>query len=663
MPRTSYGNDKREQAWTLINHLLEARGSSKAQQVFVREVTITYGNWDMQSTEAQPYLVVKGTLSSLSNLANNALSREQIRESINEHLGNSYLSILEDHRTQKAGRGADTWKFRINLWAIDADTNRQAFLTLWEQKKSDFNHIQSLSQSKSFLSNHLETQDSDAQGSEEAFSVVELFNFLQPYEAVVDYLIASMDEYLKASASKELTEEQLKEKALEILLDISKASSVVLFSKRAIGEGWNITYGVGAGEENSAKNPLKQPVKLGVNDDREGYIKSFQSHVLPKLPEKKIFSKDSHGRIIKKGKCYYLIVPLKGNSNRPSFLCICNIKRDEVLLGEPFSDIVSTFISLDKSSLANIYDIETKILDGLKRAFDFVTTNLYQRRFALFKERLEKMTVNFQPILKLNPLVLEAWEALARDPASIKNKKASTMVAPVYLFKAAELWGVEFTTELDLYFLRKATDKYKELRTTAKLNRFHEILPLSVNVYPASLIRDAYLNEVKRITQSNIIPAERLILEISEKSNLPEMLYWSDEVMTWKLFRDRLKRFVREVPGIKFAIDDFGVGYASVARLVELNLEYVKIDRGVLEYAEDVRDKVITFVLETLIEGGNYSPHIIVEGVDKDYPISLNDLLKIGAQSIQGYIVDEPGSQIYERLNDEKFKSLQAQLA
>lgn len=484
------------------------------------------------------------------------------------------------------------------------------------------------------------TVRSDGKGE---VSISHLTNFLQPYEEFVERLIDTTESRFSSFPIQKLSVDDIKGRALDIVLEMSDSKSIFLFERKNKGE-WKDTASV-------------TPV------ESEPYLAVIKSAIIPALNEQKAFSKDSHGRIIKFNEKLYTIVPLKGDARNQSFVCICDVQEGDLLFGEPFGEIVSTFLSIDISSVSSASVIEVHILDGLKRAFNFVSPYFYKRRFDLFKARLEKMTVNYQPIVKLNPLVLEAWEALARDPDSMVGNDSSTMVAPVDLFQAAELWGVEFTTELDLYFLREATDRYRQLRDAAKLQRFHDTLPLSVNVYPSSILRRVYLNAVKEITSNNIIPAGKLILEISEKSSLPEPPYWSDEIMTWKSFKRRLKTFVREVPGIRFAIDDFGVGHASVSRLVGLNLEYVKIDREVLDYAEDVRDKVIKFVLDALIEAGNYSPHIIIEGVDKEYPISLNTLLEIGAQSIQGYIVDKPGSQIYDRLNEDQFKLLQEQLA
>ncbi len=43
------------------------------------------------------------------------LTIEEVREALNEHLGGKFLRIAVDQREQKAGRGAEQWKFQLKL--------------------------------------------------------------------------------------------------------------------------------------------------------------------------------------------------------------------------------------------------------------------------------------------------------------------------------------------------------------------------------------------------------------------------------------------------------------------------------------------------------------------------------------------------------------------
>jgi EAL domain-containing protein (putative c-di-GMP-specific phosphodiesterase class I) len=631
MPRTSYGDDKCEQAWNLINTLLQVRGTSQLNRCEVDECIICYKNWGDNTLNHPPCIIVEASLAALSRLSKRVLTIEQIRESLNEHLSDRFLGILQDQRTSKSGRGASKWKFSLKLWSSECDTNYQEFKSIWQEKKH--NRVQSLppqvqieTDQKPFFH---EGDDSDVIHS------INLHNFLEPYEKLIQDLIHLIRESLKSFDITTLSESGIKKILLNAIENVSEASAIISWRHHKSGTWIQ---------------------DICSNGDVSIYAEELESSILPKINLNKIFSKESHGVIVEYQEITYILIPLRKTYSvtDSTFIAICNPRKNSIFLNDPFGAIISTAYSIYNKQIADCEFIEAEIFDSLKESFKFVSINIYKRRFELFRKRLNKMTVHFQPIVKLEPLVLEAWEALARDP--------STMKAPTDLFRAAEMWGIEFKTELDLYFLNLATQEYNKARNKLQLQRYHEVLPLSVNVYPDSLMRDAYLKAVQNIVGNKIIPPGKLILEISEKSALPQTSYWNDEILTWESFRRRLREYARKGTGVRFAIDDFGVGHASVSRLIGLNLEYVKIDREVLNYAEEVRDRVVTFVHDALIEADHYTPHIIMEGVDQNYPISLRSLLEIGANSIQGYIVDRPVSEIYARLSDEQYNQLQQQL-
>ncbi|WP_088242184.1 EAL domain-containing protein [Calothrix rhizosoleniae] len=632
MPRTSYGDDKCEQAWNLINTLLQVRGTSQGNYHEVDECIIKYQEWGKDTQTGKPYIIVEASLAALSRLSKRVLTIEQIRESLNEHLSERFLGILQDRRTSKAGRGASKWQFSLQLWSIDGEINYREFKALWQEKKQ--------SRGNDVLPKVQPQVDQQLLAHEENYSdiihVANLHNFLEPYEQLIQDIVDLIKEYLKPFDVKTLSESGIKKILLNVIQSISRASNIIVWRHQKSG-AWIQDFHSHA--------------------DTLIYSEALENVILPNINEKKIFSKESHGIIVDYQEITYILVPLRKtySVSDSTFIAICDIRRDAIFLNDPFGAIISTIYSLDNQKIVDSDVVEAEILDSLKESFRFVSIHLYQRRFKLFHQRLKKMTVHFQPIVKLDPLVLEAWEALARDPLS-------TLAAPADLFRAAEMWGVEFKTELDLYFLKVATKEYNKARNKLQLKRYHEFLPLSVNVYPDSLMRSVYLETVQDIVKSKIIPPGKLILEISEKSALPQTSYWNDEKLTWESFRRRLREYARKGTGVRFAIDDFGVGHASVSRLIGLNLEYVKIDREVLNYTEEVRDRVVTFVHEALIEADHYTPHIIIEGVDQNYPISLRGLLDIGANSIQGYIVDKPVSEIYGRLSDDQYKQLQQQL-
>lgn len=346
----------------------------------------------------------------------------------------------------------------------------------------------------------------------------------------------------------------------------------------------------------------------------------------------------------------FIAVPLQ-KSPQAEVMVVCGLPIDSELLIDIYAVILKSFYNTSKKQPTNIDLIEAAIIDNLKSRFGFISASLYQRRLKLFRQRLKQMVVYFEPLLHLeiDDLFISGWEALARDP---KNN-----IAPSDLFTAAELWGYHFTVELDQHFLTIATESYQHARKLTQ-RRAGDVVPLSVNVYPESIMQPAYFETVKQIIIDKVISPRNLILEISEKSELPQYdkgIYLQNPLQTFKI---RLLEYVSQFK-IRFAIDDFGVGYASVSRLAGLNPSHVKIDRELLHHNSS--EIIIRFVHE-LVESNNLNPaKVIVEGIDEKTPFSLRSLRDIGVSYIQGHLVGKPQPEVY-RLTQEKYDELKKML-
>ena len=104
---------------------------------------------------------------------------------------------------------------------------------------------------------------------------------------------------------------------------------------------------------------------------------------------------------------------------------------------------------------------------------------------------------------------------------------------------------------------------------------------------------------------------------------------------------EELKNFIYEVKKYKckIAIDDFGSGYSNFAHILELNIDYLKIDGSLVKYiTSDDNSRVIT---KTIINfASNLGLKTIAEFVeDKD---ALDMLEKMGVDYIQGYYIGKP---------------------
>lgn len=316
--------------------------------------------------------------------------------------------------------------------------------------------------------------------------------------------------------------------------------------------------------------------------------------------------------------------------------------------------VLSTLYSLLKKPGKDRNRLACGVYDAVKSQYNYVSNAMYEKRFEIFTRSLSGIRVFFEPIAYFDKnyqgIDIWGWEALARTS---ENK------APADLFDTAELWGMRFQAELDLHILRTAIDTYK--KENAKLNRLRnsDTPPLSINVYPDTLMRKRYRDLLKNILKNEkLISGKKIILEVSEKTLLSHETDYDSLESKMEHFTRILKELKHELK-VNFAVDDFGVGHSSFSRVASVNPKYIKIDREILYYEPTLGKNIIKQLVDMRHEFGDQAFKIIVEGVelyekteDRKKPgLSLNDLInEMNVEYIQGYILSKATSNIYERL-------------
>lgn len=346
--------------------------------------------------------------------------------------------------------------------------------------------------------------------------------------------------------------------------------------------------------------------------------------------------------------------PTKEDTTSNNFSLVINLPYDnEFLIVKGLSSNYCTdafafickklFVSIRENNNNNVSSIEARLYDELKKIYGFVPAKMLERRFSLFKDELQNCTTQFQPVIYLDPkpefIKIISWEALARDTKGNLPKD---------LLEASELWGRKFRTELDAYFLNKAATNFYHACKEAGLS---DIPPLSINVYADSLMSDDYYNALQdTFNEKRIIPGSVISLEISEKMPLPME---NSSIESTKYFLDRLDKLVKDFH-IAFAIDDFGIGHASISRLERLQLNYVKIDREISFH--NFSEMTIRYVIDHVTKRLHGTGHIVLEGLDERVPLSVQAAYKSGIRYLQGYITGRPTFEVYHLNDDQKRK-------
>jgi diguanylate cyclase (GGDEF)-like protein len=152
-------------------------------------------------------------------------------------------------------------------------------------------------------------------------------------------------------------------------------------------------------------------------------------------------------------------------------------------------------------------------------------------------------------------------------------------------------------------------------------------LRLSVNITAADIVRPGFAEQFITLVAETAFDPARLTVEVTE-SGLIEDLGAAGNLLA------RLRQ-----GGLRVAIDDFGTGYSSLAYLKALPLDYLKIDKRLVEdISGSPRDQVV--VRSVIDMARSLGLEVIAEGVETDQQLSL--LAREGCNLYQGFLCSPP---------------------
>ena len=151
-------------------------------------------------------------------------------------------------------------------------------------------------------------------------------------------------------------------------------------------------------------------------------------------------------------------------------------------------------------------------------------------------------------------------------------------------------------------------------------------LRLSVNVSVSQLRAGNFERFLKTALAESAIDAKRLILEITETMVIEDL----------KQGRQVLRDLAQL--GVKLAIDDFGAGYSSMTYLQHLPIDYIKLDKSLIDGMLDPRSIHVVESVIRLAQG--LSLTTIAEGVETEAQQVL--IRRLGCDIVQGYLLSRP---------------------
>lgn len=150
---------------------------------------------------------------------------------------------------------------------------------------------------------------------------------------------------------------------------------------------------------------------------------------------------------------------------------------------------------------------------------------------------------------------------------------------------------------------------------------------LAINVSSRQFSSPTFVRDVMRDIVAMGVPADQVLFEVTEGT----------VIENFEATAHKMKQ-LRDI-GIRFSVDDFGVGYSSLSYLSRLPLDQLKIDRSfVTDVLEDPNDKIIA---ETIIGmGRNLNLQTMAEGVET--AAQLEFLRILGCDGFQGFLLSRP---------------------
>lgn len=218
----------------------------------------------------------------------------------------------------------------------------------------------------------------------------------------------------------------------------------------------------------------------------------------------------------------------------------------------------------------------------------------------------------FQPIFDIKNEKKLGYEVLLR-----------TDVYPNPEFAFQEAKKADRLNNLDTRSIKKALANYASLGDTK-----HDAL-LFVNAYPSTISDASFVSFLDNATKQNGLSKEQIVLEISEA----ELIEYPE------CFVSDLK--VLKQQGYKVALDDVGKGYANFDMLIELEPDYIKLDKLFANQLENSKKKqgLIRFFLVYCEEN---QVELILEGLETESEMLIAKSL--GVPIGQGYYLGRPAA-------------------
>ena len=265
------------------------------------------------------------------------------------------------------------------------------------------------------------------------------------------------------------------------------------------------------------------------------------------------------------------------------------------LLGKDFG------ICFYNEALENAVNRETDIRDALSRIAAC--------------EESDELYLQYQPIIDLHTNSISCFEVLAR----LKTENLG-IVSPLEFIPIAEKTKLILPIgERVILLAFRFMQKLKE--------RGYEHIGVSINVSAIQLFEPNFVYRLFELIENTGVNPKNIIIEITESILANDYEYIN-------IILENLRN-----SGLQVAIDDFGIGYSSLARVNELNVDSLKIDKYFVSTLMD-SDRGNAIICDIISMSHKLGHYTVAEGVEHE--CQLEYLKRHSCDKIQGYLVSMP---------------------
>ncbi|GGI69307.1 putative bifunctional diguanylate cyclase/phosphodiesterase [Shewanella gelidii] len=230
--------------------------------------------------------------------------------------------------------------------------------------------------------------------------------------------------------------------------------------------------------------------------------------------------------------------------------------------------------------------------------------------------REEQFELYYQPIFSLDGQCAAKAEALIRW-----NHPKRGLVSPGEFIEVAESSGL-------IGLIGDWVRKQAISDAATWYEKTGHVVQISVNTSPLQIDQGGnWANAWIEQTAAKDLPPQAILLEVTENT----LMDLSSPI------QEQIERLSQH--GINIAIDDFGVGYSSLAYLQKLDIDVLKIDRSFIQDLQ-TNESSVALIRAIITMAHNLEVLVVAEGVETEVQQQL--LQQLACDYLQGFLFAKP---------------------